>query len=309
MIPKAIAAAGFLAALLLLPGAAWAQDQGIRIPAHTVDQALRAKLPQEIRDAGEMTSVNNGSFPPYEIVTGNRSMTGASAELQDALGELLGIRIRHETVSGLSAILAGIKSGRYQFAGGPIGDFPEREASNDFVDFVQEFVVLAVPAGNPRKFGSIADTCGSRIAVMAGGSAERVIKAQAEACASAGKPGLEVQSFTDQPTSILAVRSGRSDGFFSSMAPLTYFVQQARGQLELAGVGQANGFTNLYQGTVVPKGSALGAVILEGYATLFADGTYAAIMRRWGLERNMIQQPGLNLATTAPATAATPATR
>lgn len=295
---KAFAAAVALA-VLLLSGGARAQDASIRILPHQMDQALRAKLPREVLDAGEMVSVNNGSFPPYEIVTGNRSMTGASAELQDALGELLGIRIRHETVSGLSAILAGIKAGRYQFAGGPIGDFPERQASNDFVDWVREYVVLAVPAGNPKGFGSIADTCGSRIAVMAGGSAEKVIRAQAEACAAAGKPALEVQSFTDQPTSILAVRSGRSDAFFSSMAPLTWFVQQARGQLELAAVGQANGFTDLYQGTVVPKGSALGAVILEGYQRLFDDGTYAAVMKRWGLERNMLPRPGLNLATAA----------
>ena len=295
--------AAFLSAALLatglLPTRAAAQDPSITVPKQHVDAALRARLPKEILDAGELTSVNNGSFPPYEIVSGNRTVTGASADLQDALGQLLGITIKHETVSGLAAILAGIKSGRYQLAGGPIGDFPEREAQNDFVDFVQEFVVFAVQSGNPKGIKSLADSCGARIAVMAGGSAERVIKAQAENCAKAGKPALEVQSFGDQPTSILAVRSRRSDAFFSSQAPLTYFVQQTNGQLQLAGVGEANGFRNLYQGTVVPKGSALGGVVLDGYKILFANGTYAAIMKKWGLEGNMIPQPGLNLAGAA----------
>ena len=75
------------------------------------------------------------------------------------------------------------------------------------MDFVQEFVVFAVQSGNPKKIGTLADTCGDRIAVMSGGSAERVLKQQAEDCAKAGKPALEVQSFPDQPTSILAVRS------------------------------------------------------------------------------------------------------
>ena len=286
--------------IALTPLSAQAQDASIKLPVHQLNPALRATLPQEIRNAGELVSVNNGSFPPYEIVSGTRTMTGASAELQDALGELLGIKIKHETVSGLSSILAGIKAGRYQMAGGPIGDFPEREAQNDFIDFVQEFVVLAVPAGNPKGFKSVADTCGSRVAVMAGGSAEKVIKAQAETCKSEGKPELQVQSFADQPSSILAVRSERSDAFFSSMAPLTYFVQQARGQLELAGVGQENGFRNLFQGSVVAKGSPLGPVLLEGYGLLVADGTYAAIMRRWGIENNMIAKPGMNLAGSAP---------
>jgi polar amino acid transport system substrate-binding protein len=271
----------------------------VSVPAladQAVDPALRAKLPKEILDAGYMVSVNSGSFPPYEIVGDTSSVTGASAELTDALGQLLGVTIRHESVSGLAAILSGIKSGRYQFASGPIGDFPDREAANDLVDFVQEYVVFAVPAGNPAAIKTLADTCGTKVAVMAAGSAERVIKAQAEACAKAGKPVLEVQSYPDQPTSILAVRSHRADAFFSSQAPLTYFAQQSHGQLELAAVGQPNGFENLYQGSVVPKDSAIGAVVLAGYQKLFDNGTYAAIMKKWGLEANMLKAPGINLA-------------
>jgi polar amino acid transport system substrate-binding protein len=294
MIAKTFARAALVAmALGSVPVLA---QQSVEIPKQSVDPALRAKLPKEILDAGELVTVNSGSFPPYEIVGDTRSVTGASAELTEAVGQLLGVKIRHESVSGLAAILSGIKSGRYQMASGPVGDFPEREAANDFVDFVQEYVVFAVQAGNPAGIKSLADTCGTKVAVMAAGSAERVIKAQAEACAAAGKPALEVQSYPDQPTSILAVRSRRADAFFSSQAPLTYFTQQTKGQLELAGVGQANGFENLYQGTVVPKDSALGAVILAAYQKLFDNGTYAIIMNKWGVGANMLKAPGINLA-------------
>jgi polar amino acid transport system substrate-binding protein len=299
MTPKILANFAALATLLIA-ASAQAEDAAT-IPAQTVDAALRAKLPKEILDAGEIVSVNSGSFPPYEIIGDTSAVTGASADLSAALGQLLGVRVRHESVSGLAAILTGIKSGRYQFAEGPIGDFPERQASNDFVDFVQEYVVFAVQAGNPKGIKSLADTCGSRIAVMAAGSAERVIKQQAQACADNGKPALEVQSFPDQSAAILAVRSKRSDAFFSSQAPLTYFVRQAKGQLELAGVAQANGFDNLYQGAVVPKGSALGEIILAGYQKLFENGTYATIMKKWGLEANMLKAPGINLAGKPPA--------
>src|SRR5882757_5435609 len=174
-----------LLAALLGTTPALAQDA---IPQQKVEEALRARLPKEILDAGELVSVNSGSFPPYEIVGDDQTLTGASADLTDALGQLLGLKVRHETVSGLAAILSGIKAGRYQMASGPIGDFPEREAANDFVDYVQEFVVFAVQAGNPTNIHSVDDTCGQKIAVMAAGSAEKVIKAQAEACEAAGKP-------------------------------------------------------------------------------------------------------------------------
>jgi polar amino acid transport system substrate-binding protein len=282
---------------LMFAASAFAQDAVI--PKQKVDESLRARLPESIRTSGKMISVNNGSFPPYEIVTGT-VLSGASADLEEALGELLGVKILSESVGGLPALLAGVTSGRYQFAFGPIGDYKDREGSNDFVDWVQEFVVFSVLKGNPKGITSLETSCGHRISVMAGGSAERVIQVQSKACDAAGKPAVEVQSYTDQPASILAVRSKRADAFFSSQAPLTYFVSQANGQLELAGVGQKNGFENIYQGAVVPKGSPLGPLFIDAIKQLTANGTYAAIMKKWGLENNMIKAPGLNLGGTLP---------
>ncbi|EJN05865.1 periplasmic component of amino acid ABC-type transporter/signal transduction system [Phyllobacterium sp. YR531] len=269
--------------------AAYAQD----LPKQSVDEQLRARLPQEIRDAGFMTAVNNGSFPPYEIVTGTK-MTGASADLAAAMGELLGVEIKHSSVAGLPAMLAGVNSNRFQFAFGPVGDYPERQKASDFVDWVREYVVFAVEKGNPHAVVSLDSACGKRIAVMAGGSAEKVIKEQAEKCVSDGKPSVEVQSYTDQPSSILSVRSKRSDAFFSSQAPLVYYVQQADGELELAGIGQSNGFKDIFQGAVVPKGSPLGEVLRDGFKILIENGTYKIVMKKWGLENNMIDEPGIN---------------
>lgn len=280
-----------LAALtaILAANAAWSQD----IQKQSQDEALRARLPQEIRDAGKMIAVNNGSFPPYEIVTGTE-LTGATKDISTAIGELLGITIDHASVAGLPALLSGINSGRYQFAMGPVGDYPDRQKANDFVDWAREYVVFAVEKGNPSGITSLDATCGKRIAVMAGGSAEKVIKEQSKKCTDGGKSAVEVQSYTDQPSSILAVRSKRSDAFFSSQAPLTYFVQQANGQLELAAVGQANGFKDIYQGAVVKKDSPLGGVLLDAFTILIKNGTYAQIMKKWGLENNMIDKPGIN---------------
>ncbi|MER8545423.1 ABC transporter substrate-binding protein [Mesorhizobium sp. M0684] len=279
----------FASLVTMLAQASFAQD----IQKQSVNEDLRARLPEEIRTAGKITAVNNGSFPPYEIVTGTE-LSGATRDISDAIGQLLGVEIDHASVAGLPALLSGINAGRYQFAMGPVGDYPDRQKSNDFIDWVREYVVFAVEKGNPQGITSLDTACGKRIAVMSGGSAEKVIKQQAQKCTEGGKPAVEVQSFTDQPSSILAVRSKRSDAFFSSQAPLTYFVEQAKGQLELAGVGQANGFKDIYQGAVVKKGSPLGGVLLDAFKILMKNGTYAAVMKKWGLEENMIDAPGIN---------------
>lgn len=281
-------------AALMLGGPALAQ-QDVEIPAQTVNEELRARVPAEILESGKIVSVNNGSFPPYDIIIDADNISGASIDMGEAIGQLLGLEVEHTTVSGLPAVLAGIGSGRFQFAMGPIGDFKSRQEANDFVDWVQEFVVFAVQAANPKGIEELASTCGLRISVMAGGSAERVVTEQGEKCKAEGKEAVEVQAYTDQPTALLAVRSNRADAFFSSQAPLTYFAQQSNGELELAGVGKKNGFNDLLQGAVVAKDSALGPILVDAFKILHENGTYDAVMTKWGLDNNKLDTPGINL--------------
>ncbi len=292
MLKKTISAALIFA---LTAGAIPASATENTIPKQQLNEKLRAMLPESIRERGYIVAVNWGSYPPYEIVMSPTELEGASAELATAFGELFGVEMKHQTVSGLAAMLAGFDAGRFDMAIGPSGDFPDRRGKIDFIDWVKEYVAFAVPHGNPKNIGSLEDVCGLRIAVMAAGSAERVLKAKAQECETSGKP-VQVQSFPDQNTSILAVRSGRSDGFFSGQAPLTYFVSQSSSQLGLAAASLPNGFGDIYQGTIAPKGSPLSAALLAGFEVLFENGTYEAVMKKWGLEGNMLPKPGINLA-------------
>jgi polar amino acid transport system substrate-binding protein len=267
------------------------------IPQQQVDKALQAQLPEKIKTAGKIVAVNNGSFPPYVIVGTDKGapVEGATADLSQAISQLLGVQIEHTTVDGLASVLSGMQAKRYDLDMGPTGDFVERQKQATFIDYVQEYVVFAVHKGNPKGIDGLDTACGQRIAVQAAGSAEKVIKAQSVKCVAAGKPAVQVQSYKDQPSSILAVQSDRADAFFSSQAPLTYFVAQSDGKLELAGVGKGNGFEDLYQGALVPIGSPLAAVLLAAIEKLHANGTYDAIMTKWGLEQNKLAKPGLNL--------------
>lgn len=265
------------------------------IPAQTMNPKIRALLPEKIRERGYLVSVNSGSYPPYDIVIGTNELQGVSNDLAVAFGQLFGIEIRHQTVSGLAAMLVGFGTGRYDLSIGPTGDFPDRRGKIDFIDWIQEYVAFAVQRGNPKQIRTLDDVCGLNIAVMAAGSAERVLKAKAEDCAAAGKP-TTVQSFPDQNAAILAVRSKRSDGFFSGQAPLTYFVGQSPDTLDLAGANLPNGFGDVYQGAIAPKGSDVSKAVLAAFQELFDNGTYAKIMKKWGIERNMLKKPGINLA-------------
>lgn len=262
------------------------------------NKALHAELPASVRSAGQVVAVNTGPYPPYDIMSSaSGPLSGAAGEMEQALGSLLGIKITNVTVSSLPTELAGMKTGRYSLDLGPDGDFTSREGDADFVDWVKEHVVFAVQKGNPNHITSLASTCGLKLSTMAGDSATQVLQGQSSACTREGKPAVQIQGYQDEPTAMLAVTSGRADGFFSSEAPLTYFVDQTHDQLELAGQGSDNGFPDLFQGMVVSKGSSLAPVLLSAMQELFKDGIYRKIMLQWNLQKNMIPTPGINLAT------------
>lgn len=267
------------------------------IPAQKLDPALNARLPEAIKAAGVIKNCVIGSFSPYTITRADKSIEGAAMDITKALSEVLGVKIETTKIAGHSATMLGLKSGRYDVSTEPVGDYPDREANYDFVDYVREFVVFAVKKGNPHNIRSLADTCGLKVSVMAAGSAERVIKEQSKVCVKEGKKPVTVLSFEGQAAPAMALSSGRADAFFSSQAPLTYFVAQSGGKLELAAVGQKNGFDDIYQGAVVMKGNPLAPVLLDALKVLFENGTYKAVMEKWNLDYNQLEAPGLNLAT------------
>ena len=270
--------------------------QGDTQATQTLDQSLHDKLPQKIKDSKQIVAVNTGSFPPYTIVGADESkIDGASGDFAVAIGQILGVEIKHETIDGLAGVLSGMQAKRYDLDLGPVGDFPERQQQATFVDWVKEYVVFAVQKGNPKGIDGLDATCGTRIAVQAAGSAEKVIKEQAQKCLDEGKPAIDVQSYKDQPSSILAVQSNRADAFFSSQAPLTYFVEQSKGALELAGEGKPNGFKDLFQGAVVPKDSPLADIVLKAFDIMHENGTYDSIMEKWNLKANVLDKPGINM--------------
>jgi polar amino acid transport system substrate-binding protein len=269
------------------------------IPTQQLNSSLRSQLPQSILSAGTITSVNYGSAPPYNIVAGNGTVTGASRDFEDALEQMLDVKIQNKTVGNIAAVITGIQAGRFDLSVGPIGDYTTRQQQVTFVDWMQDHVVFAVQQGNPRQITGLSATCGTKVAALAASSTISVLNKQLSVCASQGKDAVQIQEYPDSPTAVLAVQSGRADAFFSSQARLTYYVNQSKGALELAGTGEDNGFGIDLQGAATPKDGALAQVLLKAFQTMQSNGTYDAIMKKWGLEASELKTLGINVSKKA----------
>lgn len=152
--------------LVLAAGAAMAAAD---IPAQAYDSARRPRA-ASVRASGVLQQRRQRHLRAVLHHQGRQGeLDGATADFAKAVGEILGLKVVHTPLQGLSAVLLGIRSGRYDVSIAPVGDFPDREEQNDFIDYVQEYVVFAVAKGNPKKVNDISDTCGLRVSVMAAG--------------------------------------------------------------------------------------------------------------------------------------------
>lgn len=259
-------------------------------------QELHDALPTEIREAGTATgavvSWAPHSYYQEDGVTGQ----GTTFDVAEAMSEKLGIDIEVEIVPGFSDIVTGLGSDRFDMGLGPVGDTAAMRESFDFVDWVQEWVVFSVAPGNPTGITSTENTCGKRVAVLAAGGAEKVIKAQNDTCIANGEEAIDVQSYADGNTAVLAVRSGRADAYFASQANQQYFIAQSPDELELAGQGADNGFGDMKQGTFFNKeDTQFRDVWLEAMTELQDEGVITEIMTKWNVAGNELPEFAINI--------------
>lgn len=267
----------------------------VTIPDATFSQDLQDELPADIIEAGEINTAGI-IFPPYaSYQSDGKTVEGINVDLAAAFEQVLGVTVNYEALASTTDVYSGLASGRYDLGINPYSDTAETEESYDFVDWLHEYVSFAVAKGNPKSITSLDTACGTTIATLQGGSAAKVLESASEDCESAGKDAITIKTFPDQSTAILSVQSGRTDGAFSSQVPLTYYVEKSDGALELAGANQDNGFPNLLIGVFAPKDDELPTVMLDVFNQLEEDGVYDAILAKYGLEDNKIDEFGINL--------------
>lgn len=245
----------------------------------TVDPKLAEMVPQEIRDRGYLVGAASLSVPPLLFADDDANTPkGAVAEISQAYAARLGLEIRIEKVTGGGAI-PGVVAGRYDIVASA-GDFKSRRDVLDFVDLVKGGTALLVKAGNPTGVTGFDDLCGRKLALSKGSIQEGAAADISAKCVTDGKPAIELMPFPDSSAGVLAMQSGRADLFWDDLAPAAWRIKQS-GEFEIAGAPQ----DLAPYGVGIPKDKTqLRDAIQASLQSLMDDGTYQAILAKWGME-------------------------
>ncbi len=158
---------------------------------------------------------------------------------------------------------------------------PKRAEQVDFVPYMKIGEEIVVRKGNPLGIKARGDLCGHRVAVTLGGIEETYARADAEACSKAGKPELTVLTLPTAQDSTLSLRQGRADALFNSTPGAVELTVDLPDTFEIAG----EPFESDTQiGIAVRKGRrAMKAAVEAAVRAVVADGTYAALLKKYNL--------------------------
>lgn len=262
---------------LLGSAAVFAVAAGFALQAQAagVDQKLHDAVPDEYKTNGVNIAVFN-DWPPDEFVE-NGELKGWSVDMAKAMSEKLGVDFKFEATS-FDVIIPGLVSKRFDAGFSSFGVTAERLKALDFVPQRREGTAYGSLKGKDFNINSEKDLCGHSVAVLTGAwDFQYLTKASEEQC-KGGKP-IDLQQFTTQNAAELAVSSGRVELVAAGSAKLQYLAKQT-------GKFQVTTFVSnaVYNGIGLRKDDKLGPVLRDALQAMIDDGSYKALMAKWGVD-------------------------
>jgi polar amino acid transport system substrate-binding protein len=136
------------------------------------------------------------------------------------------------------------------------------------------------------------NACGLTVAVQAQTTPDlEEIPARSEVCTAAGKAPIEKLKFDNQDAATSAVVTGRVSAFVADSPVTQYQVKNSKGKLQLAG----DVYDVVLYGMPIAKENAdLGDAMVKALESLEADGTYQAILEKYGVATGAVSTFGVN---------------
>ncbi|MGK5115177.1 MULTISPECIES: ABC transporter substrate-binding protein [unclassified Geodermatophilus] len=237
-----------------------------------------ALVPEEFKDQPITNGIYN-TFPPQEFLEGD-TLVGIQPDIALALSEVMGVELDNVPVGSFDSLIPGVVSGRYDMSSADFGVTQDRLQQVDFVTEFRIGTAFAVKEGSGITIGQATDLCGHSVGVQAGSYFIDQINGANEECAAAGLEAIQLQTYPDDGARNLAVSNGRIEVTATTEDALAYSIDSQSLPLEL----QEFVYEPVEQAIVIPDGSALGPAVAAAMKEIVANGTYAEILEKWGVE-------------------------
>jgi polar amino acid transport system substrate-binding protein len=254
-----------------------------------VNAAIAAEVPAAIKKKGTLSVGTEAEYAPNEFVgPDGHTIIGMDPDLVKALAAVMGLKA-HMINSTFEAIIPGLASGRYDLGASSFTDTKEREKTVDFVTYLSVGQAFLTKANGGPQPNTLSDLCGHTVSVEKGTVELEEAEKQNKKCKSEGKAAIKLLVFPGQNEANLALSSGRAEIDYADSPIIAYQVRKLG-----VSVRSSPTFGAAPYGLALPKGNGMAKPVLEALKLLMANGTYAAILKRWELQSAAISNPVIN---------------
>ena len=245
------------------------------------------------RAASGLTVGSDVSYAPLEFYGAGHKMQGFDIDLARALAKQLGepVTVSNHTFDDL---LGSVKRGRFDIGISAISDTRARESQVDFVDYLLAGSGMLVQSGNPKHIFDLGGLCGMKVDVQRGTSQETELKEQSQRCEDVHLKPIAIMAFATDDQAFEAFKAGKSDVHVTDFPVVAYLAKTNDHKYEVAG----RQFALVPYGIAVPKSNpVLRTRIVAALHAMIADGTYDALLKKWGLEQGALRSAPVNAGT------------
>jgi polar amino acid transport system substrate-binding protein len=265
----------------------------------TPDASLNAMLPASIKTAGVLRVATDIPYPPFEMYanSNNTNPTGFDIDLGQALAAKLGLHFQLNQIV-FDSIIPALQAGKADMVLAAMVDNKAREQVLNFVDYAKVGSVLLTLKGNPDHLTTLNALAGKTVAAQSGTIQAQMLTALAKQLAAAGKPALKVLTFPKDSDALLAVQAGKAVADYVQLPDAAYTSKTAgNGSVYQTVVDPAapGGYAPSVIGAgVVKSDTALTGAVQKALQSFIADGTYAKILAKYGLDGSAVKSAQVN---------------
>ncbi len=214
---------------------------------------------------------SDATWPPMEYVDEDGDIVGFDMDLLAAVADAAGFEYEVQN-SAWDGIFAGLANGAYDGIISSVTITAERAAKMDFSDpYINAGQILIVPAGYSGG-DMLEDFVGKKVGVQQGTTGDFAVEAVSD---------IDRRAYDDVGLAVEDMVNGNLDAVVcDSVTAIDYVAANPafEGKLEILG----SPFTEEEFGIAIQKGDAeLLALINDGLAKVFADGTQAKLVEKW----------------------------
>jgi polar amino acid transport system substrate-binding protein len=251
------------------------------------DPALAAEVPAGIAADGKLTvGTTAGSVPLSFHATDNKTPIGSELDVAQLVADKLGLELDVQVTAWENWPLK-TQSGDFEAVFSNVGINADRVKLFDFSTYRAAFMGFEAKSTSTYDIKGPDDISGLKISVGSGTNQEKILLAWNKELETKGKAPAELQYYSSDADTILALGSGRTN---VNLTPYPSAVYRANTREDLKIVGKVNaGWPNetLVAATTL-KDNGLAPAITGALNAVIKDGSYAEVLARWGLTEEAI---------------------